>query len=140
MNPVFAAMVTQFSQLTAGVHNSLYNAMPDRMYMGKAPQYPVYPYCVFMLVSGTPEDTFTEKFADCLVEFMLVTNDDSAINIGACFEYLKALYDDCKLPIAGNAYAPVYMQRESWHLLRDDEQEGGFWQYIVDYRILVQEL
>ena len=107
-----------------------------KLYNTFAPQSATLPYCVFMLVSGTPDWTFSDDMEDCLFQFSLFDSSPSAGTICDNYELLKTLFDDCALTITG--WRHLYMQRESQQLVKDPE-DPAVWQYIIEYRILTEK-
>lgn len=114
----------------------------DRMYPGRAPEGCKYPYIVFLIVSNSPEKTFSEDFERTIIQFSLfsVTSDDAEIqNI---YTDLKTLYDECAMTVTGTTWI-YWMKRMNATLMVEDHTISGrqgatrqVWHYAVDYEIL----
>lgn len=135
MKALFAALITKYSG--SALYTALGGTATDpKLYNSSAPQTAVEPFCVFTMVSGVPEGTFTELQENTLIQFSLFDAGPSPSTICDNYELLTALFDDCELSISG--YRHLYMQRESQQLIRDPE-DPGTWQYLVEYRILIEK-
>jgi len=114
------------------------NYIGAKMYLNEAPQKTAFPYVTFELVTGTYDWTFCAdmEFDDCLVQFNLFSKQDvtNDTEVNGMFADLTALYDWCVLAVA--PYTFLYMRRELFHLMRDID--AGVWQYVVQYRVLLQ--
>ncbi len=139
MKDLFAAIYNQFANTSGSppVNTTIYTDLGGRLFNTFAPQGTQYPYAVFQLVSDVPEWTFTEDLEDVILQFNIFDNGESSANVCQYFTDLDALYHQCILTLSN--YDCLYMFREISHLLRHDEPEGGVWQYLVQYRILLQE-
>jgi hypothetical protein len=119
------------------INNAFFNTLSGGLWNTMAPQYPTYPYAVFQLVSDTADHLFIEIVEDVLLQFNIFDNSQSATTACNLFKDLDALYDNCVLAVSN--YGFLIMLREFNHLLRIDEAEGGFWQYIAQYRIMLEK-
>ena len=142
MIELFTAIYSQFTGPVDGsgkpiTPNALYTALPGGLHNTKIPQYPTYPHAVFQLVSGTADHLFMETLEDVLLQFNIFDTSQSATNVCNIFNDLNALYDNCILSVSN--YGFISMLREFQHLIRNEEQEGGFWQYLVQYRIIIEK-
>ncbi len=109
------------------------------MYNTEAPQAAVFPYCVFALVNGVPEFTFTENFEDCLIEFDLFSKERSPVEICNLFTLLKG---DTSLntgfdflDLAVTDYTTVSLVRGNSGLIRVEDK----WKYNVQYQVLLEK-
>jgi len=145
MKSLFQAIMTRFNALSGAdpnqVHNAFYTALSGRLYNSVAPQGKAQlpsgaPYCVFLMVSGVPEGTFTEIQENVLIQFSLFDSESSAGTVCDNYEKLTELFDDCELSVSG--YTHIFMQRESQQLIREEE-DPGIWHYMVEYRILIEK-
>jgi hypothetical protein len=125
--------IDELGDEAAGIPNALSTLLTGGLHNTFVPQYPSYPYCVFQLISGTADHLFIETLEDVLLQFSIFDNSESAATVCSVYNALNALYDNCALSIAN--YGFISMLREFQHLLRLDEAEGGFWQFVVQYRI-----
>ncbi len=131
MKALFTALINKFTGST------LATALTSRFYNTIAPQDAAMPYCVFTLVSGTPDDPMGgEHIENCLIQFSLFDASSSPGTVCDNYEKLTALFDDCALSLTG--YTHLYMHRESQQLMRDPE-DPGVWHYVIEYRILIEK-
>lgn len=120
--------------------NDFKTAIGGRLYLNEAPQDVIYPYCIYEVVSNTPDRTFTETFEDLLVQFTLVDSSDSIATIGANETKMYALFDDAVLAVLG--YASISLDRESSVLIKKGEELDDnitCWNIVVTYKLLVQK-
>ena len=96
MNSLLTAIMTK----TAG--SALSAAVGGRIYLDEAPEGTEFPYVVFFVVSAVPEKTFTEEYADSLIQFSLFSTSQSAAEITAMYADLKSLFDECSLTLSGS--------------------------------------
>lgn len=74
-------------------------AVGGRIYLDDAPDKATFPYCVFFIVSAVPNDTFSEKLDDILIQFDLFSTSKGATEITGMYNKLTTLFDDCDLTI-----------------------------------------
>lgn len=142
MKDLFTGIYSKFAELTGTppANNALFTALSGRLYNTFAPEPATYPYGVFLLVSGVPDWTFTDDMENVLIQVSLFDNLQSSANICAAYDALDALYHTCTLSMSN--YTSIYMWREMQHLLREFEADiggPGIWQYVVQFRILLQK-
>jgi hypothetical protein len=115
------------SNLTGGLH------------VGLAPQDTVYPLAILDIVSIVESPIFDDTFDEALVQFRILSSDMSPSEAGTLYGYLKSLFDDCNLTIAG--YTHIFMEREIGRLMHVTDEATGtnYWQYTIDYRILFKK-
>lgn len=125
MKAVFEAIYNRWlSQGKLGL-TELYNTEAD----DKA----VFPYGVFT-TNITPEDPgFGEQGENCLIMFVLFSEETLATEICEAFEALKLVFDKYDLAVAG--YEPISLTREPANMIRVE----GVWQYSVAYSLLIQK-
>jgi hypothetical protein len=84
-------------------------------YLDQAPQGTEFPYCVFFVVSGVPEKTFSEHYTNTLIQFSLFSASSGATEITTMYKDLKALFDECSLtiPPTGTATDTLIWMREA---------------------------
>lgn len=140
MKELITAIMTAFTAAPEGVTNAFYDALNGRMFLDEAPAGAEFPYCVFMVVSGIPEKTFTEVFTDVLIQFSLFSSSSSALEIVNLYDYLKALYDEKPFAIDGSTL--VWMRETSVTTMIDEittpSGTVGVRHYAVDYEIKIQ--
>jgi hypothetical protein len=93
-----------------------------RIYLDQAPDGCEFPYCVFFIVSGTPEKTFTEHYTNTLIQFSLFSASSSAAEITTMYADLKALLDECALTITGSTL--VWMREANLTTMMDEITVG----------------
>jgi hypothetical protein len=136
MNPlnIFTAIVSKLSG------SSLAGDIGDRFYADIAPEGVEFPYCVFSLVTGSPEYTFTENFETLSMQFSLYSISDGLTEITSMYEHLTALFDDCTLSISGQTF--IWMQRENENTMYDDittvNGTVGLRHWAISYSLMVQ--
>jgi len=88
------------------------------------------------MIGNSPEHWLGDlRQEDYVMQFSLFTNESSAGNMGTYYTNLTALYDECTLAVTGMTF--IRMHREWEYLLRDSAE--GVWQYILQYRVLVEK-
>ena len=120
--------------------NAIYNrylatTLDDKitaLYNTEADDEAISPYGTFSLASNVPEWTFDDNFENCIIQFTLVSKDDTCDEILEAVEALKAAFDFYSLEIDG--YTTVSLVRIVANLIRIE----GVWQYNVSYRIVMQ--
>lgn len=96
MNNLLQALMTKISGSALSVD------VGGRIYLDEAPNGAEFPYCVFFIVSGTPDRTFTEHYTDILIQFSLFSASEGATEITTMYADLKSLFDECALTISGS--------------------------------------
>jgi len=100
-----------------------------------APQKKVMPYTVMHLVSGNPEDTFTERGESYIIQFNVYTETTTATTLDDIATKLMSLYDYCTLTVSG--YYFITMHRVFQTSFWDDELKN--WTYTIQYRVQIQK-
>jgi hypothetical protein len=129
MKELFTALYTKSTGST------LSTALGGRLYNTIAPQGQPMPFCVFSMVSGVHDWTFTEDMEDVVIQFSLFESSQSPGTICDNYNKLIALYDNCALSVS--SYTHILMHRQNQQLLRDEED--GVWHYVVEYRIIIEK-
>jgi len=120
--------------------NAIYNrylatTLDDKitaLYNTEADEDAVSPYGTFSLASDVPEWTFDENFENCIIQFNLISKDDTCDEILEAAEALKAAFDFFDLVVA--SHITISLTRMVSNLTRIEK----VWQYNVSYRILIQ--
>ena len=115
--------------------SSFNTAIGGRLYLHEAPQQATFPYCVYYLITNTPDDTFTESGEEFTIQFNIFSNKNSASEVNTLYGYLKTLYEHTTLSITG--YNHTHTWRNFATLIRDEE--NNIWQYSVEYRIRIDK-
>lgn len=115
----------------------LYVDIGGRFYKGRASQGAEYPYVVYLIVSDSPDKTFSEAYEETLLQFSLFSAASGSTEIEDIFAHLKELYDECTLDITGETL--VWMRRENAVLMVENHTtKSGTVQirhYAVDYAV-----
>jgi hypothetical protein len=139
---LITAIITAFTAITGGVNNDFYNALGGRMFLDQAPEGSEFPYCVFMVVSATPDRPFGEYLSDALIQFSLFSTSDGAGEVADLYAYLKALYDNKSMTVTGNTL--IWMLEQNLATMTDevDTPSGtvGVKHWAVDYSILLEQI
>ena len=93
-------MVNLFTAIMTKISASVFSSdVGGRVFLDQAPAGTEFPYCVFFIVSGVPDRTFTERYTDTLIQFSLFSASSGAAEITTMYKDLKALLDECALTI-----------------------------------------
>lgn len=106
-----------------------------RLFIGEAPQESTFPYCVYYLITNTPDDTLMESGEEFTIQFNIFSESNSPTEACNIYEYLKTLYDHTSLTITG--YNHTHTWRTFATLTKDEEDD--IWQYSVEYRIRIDK-
>ena len=112
-----------------------------RFYKARIPQGTAFPYALFFVVTDMPIDTFTDSIEEVTVQFSVFSKASSSSEIEDIFTNLKAAYDGAVLTITGNKMIVMERQVASLANVADDTPDGTgeYWQYDVDYSIIMQK-
>ena len=113
-----------------------------RVWLDSSLPNPEYPYVLYQVISGSPNDTFAEDLEDVSVQFSIFSTSSSAAEIAAIYNNLETLFDDCVLTISGSVN--IWTIRESFGTATYDIEAtptgtATVKQWDVDYSILVQK-
>ena len=123
--PLFDAIYNRFAATAlAAKITDLYNTMAD--------DEAVMPYGTMSLISDVPDWTFTENFEECLIQFSLFSATSTCEEILEAIAALKSAYDFFDLVVVG--FSTVSLERGLGNLTKVEKK----WQYIVTYRIEIQ--
>lgn len=89
-----------------------------RIFLDQAPEGTEWPYCVFFIVSGTPDKTFTEHYTNTLIQFSLFSASSGAAEITTMYADLVSLLDECSLSITGSTL--VWMRESNLTTMVED--------------------
>lgn len=132
--------------LTTGIYgkasgSDFLNAVSGRFFKGRAPQNTDYPYCVYNIVSTSPEKTYNEVFENTIVSFSIFSEASGSTEIEDIYTYLNALYDECTLTITG--WTLIWMKRTNASLLPEEHNTPNgvidVWHYAIDFEIKMQD-
>lgn len=115
----------------------------DRVYLDQAPEGVEFPYCIYFIVSGIPDNAFKKLGESVLIQFSLF----SALSAGdaimtTMYASLKALFDDCSMTITSNTL--VWCRRQNLVTMVEaditlPDGSNGVRHWAVDYEITIQE-
>jgi hypothetical protein len=121
--------------------SSFSTSIGGRFYKGRAPQKPTWPYAVYFIISDVPRNTFTDRIEDVIIQFSIFSSASGSTEIEDIFTNLKSLFDFCTLAITGNTH--LEMERQGASLTSGEldiaEGTGEYWQYDVDYNVLMKK-
>ena len=110
----------------------------NRMFKGRAPEGAEYPYVVYLIVSNSPEKTFSENFENTIIQFSIFSSASGSTEVEDIYTDLKTLYDECAMTIASSTL--VWMKRTNATLMVEDHTTPSgtvqVWHYAVDYEVL----
>lgn len=81
-----------------------------RIYPDDAQPGAQLPYVVYFVVSSVPDRTFTERYANTMIQFSLFSSSGGVTEIATMYNDLKTLFDECSLTITGNTL--VWMREQ----------------------------
>lgn len=132
MNNLFAAIMTK----TTG--SALSTSVGERIYLDRAPEAAAFPYVVFYVITGMPDDTFQDRIDEILVQFSILSTSRGAAEITGIYNNLTALFDNATLTITGKTH--LRMVRRNLVTMVDDITTAagtiGVKHWAVDYDIL----
>ena len=102
--------------------SALSASVGDRIFPDEYPASmgaPVFPYCIYFIVSDVPDNVFVKNGESVLLQFSLFSSSESLIEISAILSSLRTLFDDCSLSITGSNL--VWFKREGFQPM----VEGG---------------
>lgn len=136
LDAVASAIITLFEAAPSGTHNSLYTAIPAKLFHTEAPEKTAYPYCVFYILSDDPEWQWGKNMEHVHIQFSVFSAAGrSAKEISDITEKLWQLFDEASLSVTGQRV--VWMRRQVHRgITRDDD---GVWMSVTDYELYVEE-
>lgn len=134
MNNLLTSLVTKM----AG--SNLFNDVGGRIFLDDAPQECEFPYIVFFIVSGIPDDVFAKKGKNILIQFSLFSASLGATEITTIYNDLHSLFDDSTFSITSNTLVWCHEQNLTTMVeditVADATQQVKHW--AVDYEINTQ--
>lgn len=97
--------------MTKTTGSALSTDVGGRIYLDVTPDDSTFPYVTFMIISGSPDDSFQEKVDEFIFQFSLFSASSGAAEITDMYNDLRTLFDDCNLTISGATFCS--MQRQS---------------------------
>jgi hypothetical protein len=121
--------------------SALSSDVGGRIYLDEAPAGCEFPYVVFQVVSGNPDNVFAKKGKDVLIQFSLFSTSKGATEITTMYADLIALYDECSMTITSNNL--VLMAWQNLVTMVDEittpEGTGTVKHWAVDFEVTTQE-
>lgn len=105
MDALLAALTTKFSG------SAFSTSVGGRIYLDQAPVGTAFPYCVFFIVTGSPDNTFREKLEDVMIQFSIFSTSQGAGEVSGIYNNLKTLLDEGALTVTG--YSLMWMKWEN---------------------------
>ena len=90
-------LLTAVYSKTSG--SALSTDVGGRIFLDEAPSGCEFPYCVFSIISGVPDDVFNKKGRNVLIQFDLFSSSSGATEITTMYNDLHSLFDDQTLTI-----------------------------------------
>lgn len=127
-----------FTKITGSAFST---SIGGRLYKGRAPQGVVWPYAAYFVVSDVPQDTFTDKLEEVLIQFSVFSAASGSTEIEDIVANLKSLFDNCSLAITGNTHITMNRQGSSLTSTPADTEAGTgeYWQADVEYEVTMQK-
>lgn len=113
-----------------------------RLFFASAPDGTELPYAIYFFISDRDDDTFTENMREVYLQFSLFSGASSPSEILSMDGHLTALYKDKVFSVTGWDVVSVRRVQGSGpiNIPADVESgEGGYWQFDVDYEMLVSK-
>jgi hypothetical protein len=121
--------------------SALSTSVGGRIYLDEAPQKTPYPYVVYSIVSGVPDDNFKTDMDEILFQVSLFSSSTGATEIATMYNDLKTLLDDAVLTITG--WTNVMTSRQNLTTMTDEVTTTDGLQKVkhwaVDYSIIVEK-
>jgi len=134
MNSLFEGIWNHFSATTG---SGLYNDVSGRMYLNKAPQETVFPFCVYFPVSDIDDLDFSDERENLLVQFDIYSLNNSATEAGNLLESTKTMFDNCSLTVTG--WHHLKFQRNLVMPNNDFSEDPPIHGYSVEYDVLLEK-
>ena len=127
MKELFKALYTQVKAANTGITD---------LYLSVAPPSAVFPYAIMQLVSDVPDWGFVERYENILLQLNVYSADSTAESVCDIFKAITAELDFLDLPI--DNYDSISFVRENGFLNRWNVDGTLIWDYMIQYRILLQ--
>lgn len=135
MNYLLAAIMTKCAA------SALSTDVGGRIFLDEAPEGSTFPYVVFRIVAGAPQDTFKNKLDDTLVQFSIYSISKSAAEVSGIYADMMALFDWSALTVTGGTC--IWMMRQGLITMFDDITTPagtvGARHWAAEYSIMVQK-
>jgi len=119
--------------------SALSSDVGGRVYLDGVPAGCEFPYVVFFIVTGVPDNVFNKYGEAVIVQFSLFSDSTGAAEITDMFNDLTALYDDAQLTVTG--YNMITMERQNLMTMVDEIDTGdgtrAVKHWAVDYEAVI---
>ena len=123
--------------------NEFYDAIGGRFFDTLAPDGAEMPFAVYMVISNTDVDTFTEAMQEIYIQISLFSNASSSSEIKDLDRYLTALLKDTVFTVTGwTVITTQRIQGNGPYIISAEESEGvgRHWQMDVDFIVYVSKV
>jgi len=121
--------------------SALSSDVGGRVYLDEAPAGCEFPYVVFFIVSGVPDNVFNKYGESVTIQFSLFSDSAGAAEITDMFNDLTAIYDDAQLTVTG--YNMIIMERQNLVTMVEEiettEGKQAVKHWAVDYEAIIQK-
>ena len=133
-----ALLTAIYSKLTG---SALSSDVGGRIYLDEAPPGCEFPYIVFFIVSGVPDNAFNKSGESVTIQYSMFSASSGAAEITDMFNDLTALYDDAQLTVTG--YSMIIMERQNLVTMVEEiettEGKQAVNHWAVDYEAIIQK-
>lgn len=133
-----ALLTAIYSKLTG---SALSSDVGGRIYLDEAPPGCEFPYIVFFIVSGVPDNAFNKSGESVTIQYSMFSASSGAAEITDMFNDLTALYDDAQLTVTG--YSMIIMERQNLVTMVEEiettEGKQAVKRWAVDYEAIIQK-
>ena len=136
MDALLTALATKISG------SALSDSVVGRVWLDSSLPNPEYPYVLYQVISGSPEDTFTDDLEDVAIQFSIFSTSSSVAEIAAIYNHLETLFEDCVLTVSGAVNLWTVRTSFGTATYDIDATPAGTTtvkQWDADYSVLVQE-
>lgn len=112
-----------------------------RIYIDQAPHGVEFPYCVYFVVSGIPDNVFAKKGKEITVQFSLFSSSKGETEITTMFNDLLSLLDEATFSITGHTLAKCEFDNVTSMVEEITAKNGtaSVKHWAVDFTIATQE-
>lgn len=141
-NALYTAILTKFSSTSGApaVHNALYNAIPDKLFYGVAPQGTIAPYGVMSEVSRQPINNMRDKISRIQIQFNFFSALSSASEARSLVDNCIALFDGTALTATGYGTPTLRLTPDDIQSgpVKSDEEDVALWQETITFSCILQ--
>lgn len=121
--------------------SSFSSDVSGRIYIDQAPERVEFPYCVYFVVSGVPDNVFAKKGKEFIVQFSLFSASKRETEITTMFNDLLSLLDETTFSITGHTLIACEFDNLTSMVEEITTTDGTATvkHWAVDFRIVTQE-